>query len=433
MKKKLTFTLLLFLGVSLTNIRLQAQEMIVDELLLDIKWPEYLWLGDPGILVDETNTYHFIFQKVYFGCDDHPRSSTIYYTRKRCGESWSEPEPVSPEGWGYSPYMVVDSQGRVIVAYSKVQPGSFDQEAVVATKTPSGWVEEIIPRPDVPIGDFFDINIVTDASGGIHATSLYYLPYGNEEKQTHSIRTANNHESEFQDLNPGSPYYKRLKDNDNRYYQAFLIYSNNLSGQWETRVIENALIGPYPTGTYPRIAVNDDGTAHIMYRTGTKEDDEFLVEDYSVVYATNLMPDGHFWEHNILECAYRYCSPRATIQRDNVLHLLTINYNAMDEPRYTEYFRKESYSDWEGPIMGSVSHPGVGFSPQISPSGVFSFAYLAQYGVMPLPDLWLSIYNKNENAFYDRNIDLDWFFLLLKNLFQILFPWTKKITFYCPS
>jgi hypothetical protein len=75
------------------------------------------------------------------------------------------------------------------------------------------------------------------------------------------------------------------------------------------------------------------------------EDDEFLVEDYSVVYATNLMPDGDFWEHNILECDYRYCTPGSTIQKDNVLNILTINYNAWEEPRFTEYFQKKGYGE----------------------------------------------------------------------------------------
>ncbi len=404
------------------------EEWIVDQLLVETD-DTLFFAGAQNVVTDLDNTYHMI----YVGRNRAVAKpyATLYYTQKPCGGEWSQPEVVGEPGKNVDGYITLGSDGTVYVGYSEVgEPGEADhphdaslpQFFVVAKRTEKGWETESVPM--FTTGFHLDMSFAVDQSGFIHLAVFGQVNWDNLDRGCSTEKSL--HDKLFEKTWLSGERFSTITGEANRaaaprddddddddwdwspcYNGDFeIIYANNLQGEWELQKLECAKLGPYYLGTGPSLAISEDGTAHIIYRSlGDDGDYGDPLPSYSVRYASNLFPGGHFWEHKLQETSFREDYPIAILHADNTIHYFVASTNSWEEPTYTHYFRKEGTNDWQDPILASPSNPGDGFAPSIT-NGVLSIAYLVRY-LQIGADMWMSYYHEGQNTFYDRRLDMD--------------------------
>ncbi|MCF8301748.1 MAG: T9SS type A sorting domain-containing protein [Bacteroidales bacterium] len=202
--------------------------------------------------VDADNNLHLVFEK--FGESSHD----IYYTKRPCGEYWTQPVKVNEENTNaFKPALAVDSQNVPYVFYEIEHPDSIDLH--LAHMEDNNWnYEVIVDQPKFNLMPSIDI----DDQGKIHLAWI-----GPDSKDSMRVWYAHN--------DMGIWMIQKL---------GFTIPNK----------IGDPKSGPECNGANPCIRANSEQIAHIVYRGGAPG---FMY----IHHAYNTMPFGMMWEEEIVE------------------------------------------------------------------------------------------------------------------------------------
>jgi len=213
MNKKISLALLLvFFSVSGLKADWILEEMEVSENFRATT-------SNRPMVIDQHNTYHLVYHKEISSWNrDLPGNKNydgVYYTKLACGQTWTEPELISPDYHApFSPEILITGEEKLFVGYLDMSSNTF----FLLEKTGEGWTYQEV-ETEVTSDR---ISIVSDHNNVVHAAWFGW----NDENQRK------------------------------------VFYANNESGSWEKTEIPET--HPRP-GSFPEIEVCPEGKLHILY------------------------------------------------------------------------------------------------------------------------------------------------------------------------
>jgi hypothetical protein len=350
-KNYLTFTMLLIFSVlSITGA--SANDWLVDSLstdpYLDDRFTSYSFAIGPD------NTYHFVFQRFDHEGTNENGGFTIYYMSKACGEEWSEPEPIHTLGEStVSPSIVCTDDGTVYVCYQRYMPVDYWSDVIyIAERTENGWEREQLPTP-TDLQNWMP-RMAADAEGNFHITWVATPP---QDAGNKCFASRDDEKSGCGDLN--------------------VAYATNMSGQWETQLLEDIPLGNYGLGASPEIQVSPEGTVHMVMRgIDPHTDPEWPV--YRIYYTTNLEPGGSTWEYQMFQTDMVMDEVGLIYLEEDKVHVAIGGSNSWESPNYSFYTVLEQ-NKWADLIRVNNLKYGYPTSLKADDEGTVFITYIAQY------------------------------------------------------
>jgi|GEM_PF-6739199 len=324
-----------------------------------------------GLAIGPDNTYHLVFTRVYFDYGDlgkeiyFPGSDPfdVFYAYKEPGEPWAEPELIGEtDRFDVNPSVVVCPEGQVSVAFMRyIDVDYWSEKIILAQKTGKGWEYQEVPTiyTEKNTVNWYP-DLAVDPNGHLHLTWV-------------SLEDGQFHEDDIEKIN------------------FRIAYSTNISGDWETQLLESSELGDFGLGASPEIEVCAEGVAHILYRggyygpdapedkkkalkefrkygiakqaaTGQKALPEMFLSErrdsglnnYRMHYATNMVAGGSHWEIEELEGEKNYDEYGNILydREKDVIHVLTGGSDCWELPNYVYYFSKEHpEGSWSDPVQ----------------------------------------------------------------------------------
>ncbi len=347
-------------------------------------------ITEKTLAVGPDNTYHMVFKRAKFEgiqptkqvrakgvqyVDDRSKDAKSgggfdsFYTYRECGGEWSEPEMINlPDESTNEPNVVVTPDGQVYISYMRYLDEDFwSDDIVLLKKTDKGWDRENIPLLVNTVN--WLPYMVADDQGNLHMTWVML-----EEGYYHD-------------------------DNDAVFRIA---YSSNISGEWQTLMLEESVLGQFGGGARPILSTSPGGVAHIAYRGGNYNlDPEEGGAEYRIHYATNLVPGGKNWEIEELETERVYDEKAFVKYHDGVVHLAIGGSDHWELPNFTYYTYRENgvWSDME-----QVNHVAYGYPTalEVTSEGDVLITYIAT--VWQMSSGMMVLWQKSGDQITERDV-----------------------------
>lgn len=207
-----------------------SADWIWDDLLVSEMFRGFT--SDNPMVIDPDNTYHTVFVRKLAGWKNTSSGDSyngVFYMSKICEADWSQPEKISPDGQDpMAANILLSETGELFIIYVDIE--SENAAAFVAQKKDNGWDLTELPEET---GSNHNLSAVLDNDGNMHIARM-------------------------------------LVDDDQ---QRKIVYSNNISGEWEATVLDGTNPRPSPDVS---LAVADDGQVYILYTALGPENERIL-------------------------------------------------------------------------------------------------------------------------------------------------------------
>ncbi|KPL00117.1 MAG: hypothetical protein AMJ91_05280, partial [candidate division Zixibacteria bacterium SM23_73_3] len=277
-----------------------------------------------GLYIDDQDELHlFYLEGVRDTATGFVYGSTIMYRTKEQGGAWSQPEEIGNSSFVVGLYrkcLAYDARTDIThMIYQRVMPLDYDTMYYTSSELPDWQLVTIDSLSNEYMADYSPVHIGFDTLGNIHLAWNV----------------------DFDSVGVGPMAYNWYR----------VMYANNSTGEWVKQQVSEPICLYFSTSSPPHLAVQKNGTAHIVYH-GEPCDLECVL-----YYARNDSLNSTNWITDTVPKPSRplwhYWASHIKVDVSDRVHLLTvgcIEYACFwpDKKRSFYYYKQAEDSIWQG-------------------------------------------------------------------------------------